>query len=209
MKNYSNSYVLVYSAVLLGAAALLLSIVAVALRPKQQHNEAIEQKQMILRTAGIACSAAETEAVYADNISLVALGPDSTLPAYRYGDKHIIALHGKGLWGPIWGYMCFDKDWTVCGAVFDHKGETPGLGGNISTEEFASQFIGKSCIDSIGFDPIVLKKRARRESRHEVDAISGGTMTSNGVSAMLRECLEPYKEVMLQSLQAKSTDNPQ
>ena len=194
MKSYSNRYVLIYSAVLLGAAALLLSVVAVTLRPRQQHNEDVGRKQMILRAAGIVSTAESAETLYAENISETSLGEG--LPAYRYGDKHIIALHGKGLWGPIWGYMCFDKEWNVCGAVFDHKGETPGLGGNIATDEFASRFIGKSCVDSTGFVPIALKKRASKESRHEVDDISGGTMTSNGVSEMLRECLEPYKTAM-------------
>ncbi|MBQ9474335.1 MAG: FMN-binding protein [Bacteroidales bacterium] len=211
MKKFSNIYILLYSGALLAAAAIVLSVANMLLAPRQQHNEQLEQKMLILKASGIEATARNADRLFSDSISTVNLGSDEEpLPAYRCGDRHIIELHGNGLWGPIWGYLCFDAQWTVCGAVFDHKGETPGLGGNISTEEFARRFVGKSCLDATAqFIPIILKKNANNNSKHEVDAISGGTMTSNGVTNMLHDCLAPYSTCMQQTVRAQVTSDEQ
>ena len=100
-------------------------------------------------------------------------------------------LHGTGLWGPIWGYLALDDNGTVVGAVFDHKGETPGLGGEIASDKFAQRFISKK----FSGQPIVLKKNADKDNYYEVDAISGGTMTSNGVTAMLAKAYDDYSKL--------------
>lgn len=199
MKTYSNRYIFIYSAALVIVSALILSVVSISLKPRQERNQAVEKKQMILKAAGIVSTTQNAEQLYADNIREVNILDRDSLPAYLYETNCIIPVHGTGLWGPIWGYICFNEDWVIEGAVFDHKGETPGLGGEISTEAFARRFIGKSCTDSLltQFVPIVLKKNADPNSLHEVDAISGGTMTSNGVTAMLEECLSRYQEYML------------
>ncbi|MFW5851006.1 MAG: NADH:ubiquinone reductase (Na(+)-transporting) subunit C [Bacteroidota bacterium] len=108
---------------------------------------------------------------------------------------YIIPLRGKGLWGPIWGYISLEEDLsTVFGVVFDHKGETPGLGAEINTDGFMEQFIGKKIFDKTGdFTSIeVIKGGAKPDNMHGVDAISGGTITSNGVSEMLNESLQGY-----------------
>lgn len=108
---------------------------------------------------------------------------------------YVIPLRGKGLWGPIWGYIALleDKN-TVYGASFDHKGETPGLGAEISTDVFEQQFLGKKIFDEGGkFASIkVMKGGAKPSDKHAVDAISGGTVTSNGVSEMLSRTLKSY-----------------
>lgn len=199
MKTYSKRYIFVYSTALVIVSALILSVVSISLKPRQERNQAVEKKQMILKAAGITSTTQNAAQLYADNIREVNILDRDSLPAYLYETSCIIPVRGTGLWGPIWGYICFDEDWVICGAVFDHKGETPGLGGEISTEAFAWRFIGKSCTDSLltKFVPIVLKKNANPGSPHEVDAISGGTMTSNGVTDMLEECLSRYQEYML------------
>ena len=79
----------------------------------------------------------------------------------------------------------------MVGAVFDHKGETPGLGGEIATDKFAQRFIGKK----MDTQAIHLAKNADRSNPYEVDAISGGTMTSNGVTAMLQKAYEDYSKM--------------
>lgn len=198
-KTFSNTYIFIYSAVLVVVAALILTVVSVSLKPLQQRNQAVETKQMILKAAGIASTPETAEKLYAENIREVNILDRDSLPAYLYETSCIIPVRGTGLWGPIWGYICFSEDWTIAGAVFDHKGETPGLGGEIATEAFANRFIGKSCTDSMltYFVPIVLKKNADKNNPHEVDAISGGTMTSNGVTAMLKDCLSKYQDYML------------
>ena len=198
-KTYSNRYIFIYSAVLVVVAALILTVVAVSLKPLQTRNQAVEKKQMILKAAGIVSTPETAEQLYAENIREVNILDRDSLPAYLYETSCIIPVQGTGLWGPIWGYLCFSEDWEIYGAVFDHKGETPGLGGEIATEAFANRFIGKSCTDSMftQFIPIVLKKQADPNSPYEVDAISGGTMTSNGVTAMLKDCLSKYQDYML------------
>ncbi len=108
---------------------------------------------------------------------------------------YIVPLRGTGLWGAIWGYLSLDSDLaTIVGANFDHASETPGLGAEISESFFQDQFKNKRIFDEAGnFTPVrVVKGGAPAGDPHSVDAISGGTITSNGVSNMLREGLEVY-----------------
>ncbi len=114
-------------------------------------------------------------------------------------EKIIIPLRGAGLWGPIWGYISLNADKsTVFGATFDHKGETPGLGAEISKEFFQTPFKGKTIFDKAGaFTSIaVLKGGIAAGNPHAVDAISGGTITSTGVTDMLKECLQGYEKYL-------------
>lgn len=112
---------------------------------------------------------------------------------------YIIPLLGKGLWGPVWGNIAVESDFnTVKGVVFDHKGETPGLGAEIIFPMFTDPFIGKKIFDENGnFTSIMVVKggAARLPENlqiHGVDAISGGTITSVSVNDMLFDCLENY-----------------
>lgn len=116
---------------------------------------------------------------------------------FKKEDKlyYVIPVRGKGLWGPIWGYLSLQEDMnTIYGASFGHKSETPGLGAEISTAEFQEQFNGKTIFDNSGnFTSVrVIKGGAPPDDQHGVDAISGGTVTSNGVSEMLSRTLESY-----------------
>ncbi len=130
-------------------------------------------------------------------------GQDFELPIYvinKDGETiYVLPLLGTGLWGPIWGNMALKDDLnTIVGVTFDHKGETPGLGAEIATKQFQDQFIGKKIFDDNGnFTSIkVVKggvKTLPEAARiHGVDAISGGTITSQGVDAMLSNVLESY-----------------
>lgn len=108
--------------------------------------------------------------------------------------KYIIPLWGKGLWGPVWGYVALAENWdTISGVVFDHKSETPGLGAEITTPAFEDQFKGKNILldGKVTFN--VLKGTGSSAGNdHAVDAISGGTITSRGVEAMIQKCLGDY-----------------
>jgi Na+-transporting NADH:ubiquinone oxidoreductase subunit C len=109
--------------------------------------------------------------------------------------SYIVPMVGKGLWGPIWGYMAISSDGiTVEGASFDHKSETPGLGAEINTAWFQAPFVGKKIFDESGeFAPIkAVKGGAADDDMHGVDAISGGTITSNGLSDMIANTLKTY-----------------
>lgn len=112
------------------------------------------------------------------------------------GTKYILPLYGAGLWGPIWGYVAFDADGsTVYGAFFAHQGETPGLGAEIEKPAFSSQFDGKEMFKADRFMPIAVVKKGQKPAGNEdyVDGISGGTITSKGVGAMISNCLVPYQ----------------
>lgn len=108
---------------------------------------------------------------------------------------YIVPLRGKGLWGPIWGYISLEADMnTIYGASFAHKSETPGLGAEIETEKFQQQFIGKKIFDESGdfVSVTVIKGGAPPNDMHGVDAISGATITSKGVSEMFKRTLYNY-----------------
>ncbi len=205
MKTFSNRYIFIYSAVLVVVAALILTVVSVSLKPLQTKNQQAETKQMILKTIGVEATRENADKLFDQYISVGAypsVRPDEAteegvhgstpLQFYRYDGGIIIPMRGTGLWGPIWGYLALDSTSTVVGAVFDHKGETPGLGGEIATDKFAARFIGKK----MDTQAIHLAKNADKNNPHEVDAISGGTMTSNGVTAMLEMAYEDYAHLL-------------
>ncbi len=110
---------------------------------------------------------------------------------------YVIPVLGKGLWGPIWGYIALEDDFnTIYGVKFDHKSETPGLGAEITTEKFQKQFKGKKLFDETGkFVSILVIKggMADMSNPHQVNGISGGTMTSKGLQRMLYDSLKPYE----------------
>ncbi len=119
--------------------------------------------------------------------------------------KYILPVYGAGLWGPIWGYVALDSDGsTVYGAFFSHQGETPGLGAEIAKPAFSDEFRGKHLFKDGRFLPIAVVKAGQRPAGDEdyVDGISGGTITSKGVGAMIDDCLSPYQSY-LSTLQAK------
>ncbi|MBK9290129.1 MAG: NADH:ubiquinone reductase (Na(+)-transporting) subunit C [Bacteroidetes bacterium] len=113
---------------------------------------------------------------------------------------YIIPMRGVGLWGPIWGNIALREDFnTVVGVTFGHKSETPGLGAEIVEPLFTEHFPGKQLFDESGnFVSIRVVKGGAATlgaemQNHAVDAISGGTITSNGVSDMIRNVLESYE----------------
>jgi len=125
---------------------------------------------------------------------------DRNLPVFVYvneegSKKYVIPIRGKGLWGAIWGYVAINNDFnTIYGTIFDHAKETPGLGAEINEDWFMDEFKGKKLFDEDGkFVSVkVVKGGADPSDSHEVDAISGGTITSKGLEAMLFDSFEPY-----------------
>lgn len=121
------------------------------------------------------------------------------LPVYIFNvdgkDIPVVPCYGAGLWGPIWGYLAFEGDMnTIEGAVFDHKGETPGLGAEIATDWFRNNFTGKKIYNAEGeFTSVkVVKGGASEDDINGVDAISGGTITSQALEKAIKTWLEAY-----------------
>ncbi len=112
---------------------------------------------------------------------------------------YIIPLRGSGLWDAIWGYISLKDDKsTIKGAVFDHKGETAGLGAEITQSWFEQRFIDEKVFDSNGQLMGITVSKTNNDPNnldkddHEVDAISGATITGDGVTAMILERLGHY-----------------
>jgi Na+-transporting NADH:ubiquinone oxidoreductase subunit C len=104
----------------------------------------------------------------------------------------VIPVYGAGLWGPVWGYLALESDMdTVKGIVMDHAGETPGLGAEITTSKVQDMFKGKTIFEGNDLVSVSMRKGGATNN-HEVDAISGGTKTCDGVNAMIKSGLEGY-----------------
>lgn len=139
---------------------------------------------------------------------------ENDLPIFKYEKegvvRYVIPVSGKGLWDSIWGYIALEDDGnTIAGAVFGHKGETPGLGAEIATPAHQEKYKGLKIFDDRNnFVSVKLVKGgAAPESKHEVDAITGGTKTSDGVTLMLKNGLSKYEEFLrtLSSAAAEDT----
>jgi Na+-transporting NADH:ubiquinone oxidoreductase subunit C len=110
---------------------------------------------------------------------------------------YIVPVRGKGLWDAIWGYIALDKDLVIKGVYFDHAGETPGLGGNIKERYFMDEFTGEHIFKDKTFEGVTVLKgnsdpKSLDKADCEVDAMSGATLTGNGVTAMLKKDLKMY-----------------
>lgn len=119
--------------------------------------------------------------------------------------KYILPIYGQGLWGPIWGYVALDDNGsTIYGAYFAHESETPGLGAEIEKAAFSDKFVGKNMWKAGRYMPVTVVKAGQKPVGDEdyVDGVSGGTVTSKGVAAMLSACLAPY-ESFLKTLRAE------
>ena len=124
---------------------------------------------------------------------------DRLLPLYIFnqdGKKYyILSVRGRGLWDEIWGNIALASDLnTVVGATFDHKGETPGLGAETKDNPaFAAQFEGKQIYQDGKLVSIKVRKGGAQDEQHEVDAITGATITSEGVTEMLKKGIKFYE----------------
>lgn len=114
--------------------------------------------------------------------------------------KYVVPVYGMGLWGPIWGYIAVNEDGkTIYGAYFNHEGETAGLGAEIKdSKAWQDKFVGKTIYDIEGTPVIkVLKANEVKDAACQVDAVTGATLTSNGVSDMLQEGFAKYKNILI------------
>lgn len=130
-------------------------------------------------------------------------GKTQRLPLF-VGEKdgetiYIVPVRGNGLWDAIWGYVALNEDLkSINGVYFDHKGETPGLGANITESFFTNDFKGEMIFDATGTYKAVEISKSNGDPNNEdktdnqVDAISGATITGNGVAAMLKKGIALY-----------------
>ena len=223
----SNAYIMIYTTLIVVIVALLLSITSGALKSRQNANIELDKKKQILSSLpAVVLEGQDAAQLFADNIKhiyiLDAAGQTTKvldpvtdfnyqptegeyiiyMAEVEQSTKWIIPLYGKGLWGAIWGYIALDDDRnTVNGVYFSHAGETPGLGANIVTPLFRDPFVGKQIIKNGKFASIAIMKVGQTaEGQDQVDAISGGTITSKGVESMLQTSIAPYEAFLLNTV---------
>ncbi len=218
MNRDSNTYTVVYAAVMVVVVAVILAFLSQSLRGLQTKNLENDKRQQILRSINISVSGSQAEAKYNELIkkSFIVNAEGQEVPGDAFAldvqkgqheslypvfvadvdgkTKYIMAMYGAGLWGPIWGYISVDADKnTVFGTDFSHQGETPGLGAEITKPAFCNEFIGKKLFIDGTFKSIAVVKPGKGvEGQDYVDGISGGTITSQGVSTMLSHSLSGY-----------------
>lgn len=230
MKTNSNTYTIIYSAVIVVIVAFLLAFVFQALKPAQDANVALDKQKQILYALNLDhnndrnLSNEEAEKLYKEAIVADAVidvngkvteqgtqggteagfklnskdAKEGKLAVYRCtvkGEtKYVLPVYGMGLWGAISGYIALNADKeTVYGAYFNHESETAGLGAEIKDNpKYQLAFVGKHLFKD-GDDKIALSMSKKpADSKTEVDAVTGATLTSNGVTDMLHNGLQPY-----------------
>lgn len=212
----SDIYAILYSVVVVVIVAFLLAGVSSALKPKQDANVELDKKKQILASLNernLPDAAATYDALIVADPIVDAQGntvaenggfnvandavSESNLPLYvaKLADgskKYIIPMTGNGLWGGIWGYLALNDDCnTIYGVYFSHASETPGLGAEIASDKFQSRFPGREVYRDGNVALTIVKKVT--DETVEVNAISGATITCNGVNDMLQRKLAPYK----------------
>ena len=223
----SNVYIILYSVVMVVVVAALLAVVSLSLQSRQNDNALNEKKQQIVTALGEDPLTTDYDSVIAEAVMLDASGNPTDgdvfdalqdlkgsiaagkFPVFKAKNGCVvIPVYGAGLWDAIWGYVALEPDMsTVKGIVLDHKSETPGLGAEIATPAHQAKYVGKTVFEGDDFVSITLKKGGANPSdanyAHEVDAITGGTKTSDGVTEMIRSGLGNY----LPYLKANKSNN--
>ncbi len=213
----SNVYTVVYAAVMVIVVAFLLAFVSSSLKSVQEANVENDTKGQILTALRIE-DKANVERTFGERVKDMLYRDGELVPyegkflttygaeikngnlhvfvaATDDGVKYVIPVTGRGLWGGLWGYIALDEDrQTVYGAYFYHEGETAGLGARIGEADFRNLFRGKHVLVS-GEDGIaltVVKSGTVKNADCEVDGVTGATLTSKGVAAMVKDGLAVY-----------------
>ena len=195
MKKYSNTYIFIYITALVVVIAVVLTLVSTGLKPRRDLNKQAEMCQQILRAAGHDIDRSKAAEAFPHlAVPLTEDGRQYSIICADGSKGIALRLDGKGLWGPIWGYVVLTEDGTtIKGVAFDHKSETPGLGAKITEAAFMKSFEGKKLYDKDGnyVSVRVLKPGTSPEIAKEnrVDAISGATITSRGVDEMMQSSI--------------------
>lgn len=224
-KTNTNAYTFIFAIIMVVVVGSILAFAATSLQPMQYENMRIDKMQSILMTVGVDADPSEAQELYAQYITeeivldsegerkegvdafkvdlakeLKTSAADQNFPLYIAnvdGEKYyIVPLRGSGLWNAIFGYISLQDDInTIKGATFDHLGETPGLGAEITQEWFRERFAGEKIFDDTGNlvgVSVVKGNSSASKDDNQVDAISGATITGDGVSDMISERLQHY-----------------
>ena len=203
----NNLYIIIYSIVLVVIVAFGLAFVYTSLKDKQEANVALDVKKQVLAALDIRefTDDADAEQKYKQivlKVDTVSAEKKAIVYTCKLNgeDKYILSVNGMGLWGPIWGYIALNSDkQTVFGAYFNHASETAGLGAEIKdSKAWQDQFKGKTAYAD---NTVLLSvKKATdikpEEKPYTVDAVTGSTLTCNGVNNMFKESIALYEDFL-------------
>ncbi len=160
---------------------------------------------------------AQSRAVAANDAKVSRLPNYATVYQVKAADgsveQLVLPIEGMGMWGTLYGYLALDRDGnTVRGLTFYEQKETPGLGGEISNPHWQALWVGRKAYDANWTPQLaVIKGQAGPPASdpHHVDGLSGATITSNGVTRVVRfwlsaDAYAPY----LKSVQTTATGAP-
>ena len=217
---------ILFAALLCVFCSVILTTASIGLQEFQARNILVDKHRNILKSVGLldrdrSYSPAEIEAMYAEQIKPLWVGPDGELVAgdergnqdlslYVYTredqiESYIVPINSRGLWGKIQGYLAIENDGsTVAGFTVYKHSETPGLGGEIEKAWFQKNWVGKKLVDRDGdFVSVKIAKGAVEELIPEekrpnyVDGISGATLTGKYLTSGLKDTLKRYEPVSI------------
>ena len=196
----SNVYTIGYAIVMVVIVAFLLAFISQSLKEKQDANVQLDYKKQVLNSLDLR-NLPDAEKTYSE----VVKSEEEVEEGYKIftcelegKTKYVLTVKGMGLWGPISGFISLNDDkQTVYGVFFNHEGETAGLGAEIKdSKAWQDKFKGKK-ITAEGSSDIVLGVKKNVENpESEVDAVTGATLTSDGVNLMLKEGLAKYNDFL-------------
>ncbi len=229
----SNSYIVIYSAVLTIVCGGLLALAAEGLKEKQQYNIDMEQKKNILATVITLDEGADVKDIYSKKVKAFVVDfdgnvkdgmepkdvnlaveykkapADRLLPVYEFKSESdpnkteyvVLPVFGYGLWNNIWGFVALKADLnTIQGVKFQHAGETPGLGARIeSDQDVQDRYRGKTIFEDSKLVSVSMMKGEGldyTDDPHQVDGMSGATLTGKGVNNMLKDYFASYENYM-------------
>lgn len=233
----SNTYILVFTAIMTIVIGGALSLTNQILKPAQTRSIELDTSTQILnavmelnedddviliygeRIRGLVVDIkgkeittnAKGDSIAADKVNVLRNfkknREDRELPVFKFMssenpglvEAYIFPVYGSGLWNSIFGFVALEKDLnTIKGVSFGHIGETPGLGARITDTEIESRYVGKKIFDESGkFVSVIMVKGEFRDpdkfGSHQVDGMSGATLTAKGLNAMLETYLQDYQ----------------
>ncbi|CAA6824976.1 MAG: Na(+)-translocating NADH-quinone reductase subunit C (EC [uncultured Thiotrichaceae bacterium] len=232
MPNDSTQKTIFVAAVLCLVCSVLVSGAAVALKPIQNANKALDKKRNILQIAGLVqegktvdemfsqvepkvvdlatgeyvtdidAATYDARAAAVDPKQNVVLTKEQDIASIKRRSKYatvylardaagkvskiILPVSGYGLWSTLHGFMALAEDAsTITGFGFYEHAETPGLGGEVDNPAWKAQWSGKQLFDEQGNIAVDIVKSAAPDSPYQIDALSGATLTGNGVENLV------------------------
>jgi len=184
--------------------SVLVASAAIVLKPRQLKNQEEYRQRIILEVAGLMEPDGDIASLFAtiqpDSVE-IASGESVEIYLEMNGDalqQIILPISGPGLWSTMRGYLAIAPDGnTVKGIRFYEHAETPGLGDQIDKADWRNLWVGKQLYGGDSTPRIeVVRGFALRDStntnlQHQIDGLSGATLTGNGVSRLVQHWIGP------------------